>query len=89
VAKREKGHDKLSIKFLIALSLESSRMVVDALSKWLLDVLSLLPNNMLVSPLPNFCCQLFLDVPDITRGLNLLVGWSWQFASQTGSRSRV
>jgi hypothetical protein len=88
VAKREKGHDKLSIEFSIALSLESSRMAVDASSKWLLDVLTLLPNNVPVSPSPDFRRQLFLDIPDIARGLNPLVRRSWRFASQTRSGSR-
>jgi len=60
VVEREKGGDKLSsLKFSIALLLESGRMATDASLKRLLDVPSLLLNDVPVSPRPTFavCCS--------------------------------
>ncbi len=89
MVEREKGGDKLSsLKFSIALLLESGRMATDASLKRFLDVLSLLLNDVPVSPSPDFRRLLFPNIPDIARGLNPLIGWSWQFALQTRSGSR-
>ena len=75
VVEMEKGDKLSSLEFSIALSLESGRMATDASSKRLLGILSLLPDGMSVSPLPGFRC-LFPDIPDISRGLDTLVGRS-------------
>lgn len=86
VVEKEKGDKLSSLEFSIALSLESGRMASDASSKRLLGILSLLPDGVPVSPLPEFR-RLFPDIPDISRGLDTLVGRS--LAVRTADNKRV
>ncbi len=75
VVEKEKGDKLSSLEFSIALSLESGRMATDSSSRRLLGILSLLPDGMPASPSSEFR-RLFPDIPDISRGLDILVGRS-------------
>ena len=87
VVEKEKGDKLSSLECSIALSLESGRMASDASSKRLLGVLSLLPDGVPVHPSPEFRRLFLPDIPDISRGLDTLVGRS--LAVRTADNKRV